>query len=198
MIDRHGRLSRIAGAKLDLGCGPHKRGSEYVGVDVLGFDGVDIVGDAYEVLQAIPDGVLEEIYSSHFFEHVPDVERLLLESLRVLRPGGRLVVVVPHFSNPYFYSDLTHRQFFGLYSFSYLTRDGPFRREVPTYGRELPLRLKAVRLVFKSARPFYARYAFKRVLGLLVNLSRWSQEFYEENLCYVFPCYEIRFDLVRV
>jgi SAM-dependent methyltransferase len=188
----------MAGAKLDLGCGAHKRSPEHVGVDVLDLACVDIVGDAYEVLEAIPDGVLEEIYSSHFFEHVSNVERLLSESVRVLRSGGRLVVVVPHFSNPYFYSDLTHRHSFGLYSFSYFSRYGYFRRQVPAYDRDMPLRVTGVRLVFKSPRPFYGRYAGKRALGRVVNLSRWTQEFYEENLCFLLPCYEVQFDLVRL
>src|SRR6185312_2948084 len=39
----------------------------------------------------------------------------------VLEPGGEFRAVVPHFSNLHFYSDPTHRTFFGLYTFSYLS-----------------------------------------------------------------------------
>jgi ubiquinone/menaquinone biosynthesis C-methylase UbiE len=195
--DRNDALARVAGGKLDLGCGSRKRGPEYIGVDRLDAPGVDIVGEVGEVLAAIPDGVVDEIVSAHFLEHVADVDRLLSEMLRVVRPGGRIVVEVPHFSNPYYFSDLTHRNFFGLYSFAYYTNQVHFKRQVPTYGRELPFRLDSVRLVFKSPRPFYVRYAIKRLIGLAVNLSRATQEFYEENLCYLLPCYELRYVLVH-
>jgi hypothetical protein len=53
-------------------------------------------------------------------------------------------------------------------------------------------------LIFKSTRPFYARYALKRVFGLIFNSNRYLQELYEENLCYLFPCYEIRYVMQKV
>ena len=31
----------------------------------------------------------------------------------------------------------------------------------------------------------------KRSFGLLLNASRWGVEFYEENLCWLLPCYEV-------
>jgi ubiquinone/menaquinone biosynthesis C-methylase UbiE len=166
-------------------------------VDLIPHEGVDIVGDVFEVLAGVPDGAIDEVFSSHFLEHVEDVELLLRQIVRVLRPGGRLELVVPHFSNPYFYSDLTHRHHFGLYSLAYLMETTMFSRAVPSYGDRLPLALEDVRLVFKSPRPFYGRYAIKRAIGALVNLSRWTQEVYEENFAWMAPCYEIRYELVR-
>lgn len=188
----------FAGAKLDIGCGARKRGPEYLGVDRRALAGVDLVGEVADVLAAVPDGVIAEIYCSHFLEHVDNLEAILAEMCRVLRRGGRLEIVVPHFSNPYFASDPTHRRPFGLYTFSYLVADAPFRRRVPCYEEALPLRLASVALGFKSTAPFYVRHAFKRAVGLLVNLSRWTREFYEENLVYLVPCYELRFSLVRL
>lgn len=193
-------LSQIdfAGAKLDVGCGARKRGPDYIGIDRRALPGVDLVGDVADVLPAIPAGVVGEIWCSHFLEHVDDLEGVLAEMCRVLRRGGRLEIVVPHFSNPYFASDPTHRRPFGLYTFAYLVADAPFRRQVPCYGEPLPLRLERAGLGFKSTPPFYVRHALKRAVGLLVNLSRWTGEFYEENLVYLVPCYELRFSLVRL
>ncbi|MGI8845756.1 MAG: class I SAM-dependent methyltransferase [Thermoleophilaceae bacterium] len=185
-------------AKLDIGCGARKRGPDYVGVDRLDLPGVDVVGDILDVLATIPDGVVDEIYCSHFLEHIDDLGGMLAEMCRVLRRAGHLEVVVPHFSNPYFASDPTHRRAFGLYTFSYLTADAPLRRQVPQYGDSLPLRLERVILGFKSTPPFYGRHAFKRTVGAFVNLMRWTREFYEENLVYLVPCYELRFSLVRL
>ena len=115
----------------------------------------------------------------------------------MLRPGGLLHAVVPHFSNPYDYSDYTHRQAFGLYSFSYLADETMFRRRVPRYQVEYGLELVDVRLRFKAAPPFYVRYALRRALGAVVNSTRWTQEWYEAGWTGWFPCYEIDFTVVR-
>lgn len=196
--DKTRALHTIRGRKLDIGCGPRKRAADYVGVDLIDYPCVDLVGDAREVLSQIPDGALSGVYTSHFLEHVDDLPEILNEIARTLSRGSMLEVVVPHFSNPYFASDPTHRTAFGLYTFSYLARDALHTRTVPAYVRNDALKLQSVALGFKSPRPFYVRYAFKRAVGLLVNLSSWTREFYEENLCYLVPCYELRFVLVRV
>ena len=123
---------------------------------------------------------------------------LLQELERVVQVGGTLRVVVPHFSNPYFYSDYTHKQFFGLYSLSYLCHDDVLRRKVPAYRKRFAFSLRHVRLRFKSDRVFPVRRAIKHTCGLLFNLSTWWKEFYEENLCYLFPCYEVEYQLERI
>lgn len=196
--DRAGVLNKVEGRKLDIGCGPRKIDADHIGVDLIDYPGVDVVGDISEVLSQIPDSALSGVYSSHFFEHTDNVVGLIGDVARTLRAGAVLELVVPHFSNPYFFSDPTHKTAFGLYSCSYLANDAIFRRQVPSYVRDPRFTLRSVRLCFKSPPPFYGRYAFKRSFELLVNVSRWSQEFYEENLCYLIPCYEIRYRLVRV
>jgi SAM-dependent methyltransferase len=181
--------------RLELGCGTTKRDPAAVGVDLVAGAGVDLVADAYSVLEQLPNESVDAIHSEHFLEHIPDLERLVREAARVLVPGGTFTAHVPHFSSPYFYSDPTHRTFFGLYTFGYFTSGSPLRRSVPNYSEPLPFTQLRPILVFKSPRPFYARYAFKRLVGLLVNASRWSSEFWEENLCWAMPCYEIVYEL---
>jgi SAM-dependent methyltransferase len=198
--DKRDILARMPGTGdfvLELGCGNRKRISNSIGIDMLDYDAVDIVGDAVEILSRFPDRSVKEVYSHHFFEHVANVPVLMDELERVMVPGGKLKITVPHFSNPYFFSDLTHKTPFGLYSFSYFAQDELFRRRVPTYKRGLAFELTAVDLIFKSARVFVGRYAVKRLVGYFFNMNRWTKEFYEENLCYLFPCYEIRYELVR-
>ena len=182
--------------RLELGCGRAKRHPGAVGVDLLDDPAVDVVGDALEVLRSLPDGSVSEIYSEHFMEHLDDPLTLLREGARVLESGGCFRAVVPHFSSPVFYSDPTHRAYFGLYTFSYWVRSNLFRRGVPDYGG-LPMALQSARHNFKSSRPFYVRHAIKKVLSSWVNLSGWTQEFYEENLCWILPCYEVDFVLRR-
>lgn len=198
IADKRGLLERPQGAKLDLGCGSRKVSAEYIGIDLLDSPQVDVVADVRDVLRALPPGCLSRVYSSHFLEHIDDVSDILRQLERTIAIGGELEVIVPHFSNPYFYSDPTHTSTFGLYSFGYYLKDTPLRRRVPNYGNELSFCLTGVSLGFKSSPPFYARHAAKRLFGALVNATRWGKEVYEENLCYLFPCYEVRFLLVRV
>ena len=126
---------------LELGCGGTKRRDDAVGVDLLDLPGVDVVGDALEVLRSLADGSVQAIHSEHFLEHVPDAEAVVSEAARVLESGGTFHAVVPHFSNPHFYSDPTHRTFFGLYTFSYWVRSVPWRRLTPQYDDAAPFTL---------------------------------------------------------
>lgn len=200
VVDKTGALKRAAqspGVTLELGCGERKRRADAIGIDHRDLPGVDLVGDVFDALADLPDGCAAEVTSSHFVEHVPELPRLLQELARVLQPGGRLEIVVPHFSNAYFYSDYTHRQPFGLYSLSYLARDPIHRRRVPHYEAPAPLTLREAELVFRSPKAFPVRRLLRRPLNWLVNASTWSREAYEENLCWLLPCYEIRFELTR-
>jgi ubiquinone/menaquinone biosynthesis C-methylase UbiE len=191
-------LSKHSPLTLEVGCGPRKRYPRSIGIDAIDYDGVDIVGDAMEALRAIPAGSADLVTSSHFLEHVPDVGALLDEMVRVVRDGGQVEVIVPHFAHPYFSSDPTHEHRFGLYTFSYLTIDNLFRRRVPAYIRRSNVQLIKVDLVFKSTPPFYVRHGIKRILGWFFNSCRYLQELYEENFCYLFPCYEIRYVMLKV
>ena len=158
---------------------------------------MDIVGDIGEVLSQLPAGSISKVSAFHALEHLVDFSGVLQRIEAVLKVGGVVEIVVPHFSNPYFYSDHTHKQFFGLYTFSYLAEDTIFKRRVPNYGRLGSLRIKSVSLDFKSSPPFYIRHALKRLFGLIVNSCRAAKELYEEVACWLVPCYEIRFVLER-
>jgi SAM-dependent methyltransferase len=198
IVDKVGALGKASGLRLDLGCGLTKRGPEYVGVDELEDSAADVVGDVIEVLKALPDESAAEVYTSHLLEHVDDLPELMRQVERVLEPGGRLTVVVPHFSNAYYYSDPTHRRPFGLYTLSYFAEDPILKRRVPTYGHTPRLRLERADLNFRSSVEFRRRYRVKAALGRLVNRSTWLKEFYEENLTALFPCYELEFELIKV
>ena len=198
--DKHGRLERLADGRpvvLELGCGPRKRHEAAIGIDALDYESVDVVGDVFDVLARVPDGVVDAVHSSHFVEHLEDPGRLIAELRRVLKVGGIVTTVAPHFSNPYYYSDYTHRRAFGLYSFSYLADDAIFRRRVPRYAGDTGFELVSVHLGFKAPPPFYLRYALRRILEVVVNLSAYTQEAYEAGWCYWFPCYEVEYVIVR-
>lgn len=183
--------------KIELGCGNRKRIPGSIGIDQLSLPAVDIVGDALAILKQFPDKSASGIYSWHFFEHAPNPEGLLEEISRVLVDEGELEITVPHFSNPYFYSDPTHLKPWGLYTLSYWVTDTIHARKTPHYRTPLPLRLLSAKLNFKTDRRFLIRSALKHALGKLVTLTRSFTEIYEDSLCWIFPCYEITYKLVR-
>jgi SAM-dependent methyltransferase len=199
--DKRGRLASLRSgggrAVLEFGCGSRRAIPEAITVDALDYEAVDVVGDVFAVLAGVPDGSVDEVFSSHFVEHLSDLARLVSEVARVLKPGGTMRTVAPHFSNPYYYSDYTHRTPFGLYTFSYLSDDHLLRRKVPRYVGDTGFELVRVRLLFKAPRPFYVRYALRRLLQVIVNATTWTQEIYELGWCYWFPCYEVEYVLTR-
>jgi SAM-dependent methyltransferase len=92
------------GRVLDLGCGVGHSfhllaPRETVGLDV---DPEALAGQARETVVAdmralpFPDGSFESVLAVHSIEHVPDPERVLAESARVLEPSGVAVFVTPN------------------------------------------------------------------------------------------------------
>ncbi|MFL6696769.1 MAG: class I SAM-dependent methyltransferase [Vitreoscilla sp.] len=172
---------------LELGCGPNKTPGR-IGIDLLDMPGVDIVADIDEGLGFLPDSSVDAIYSESFFEHVGDLQRLMAEVVRVLKPDGYNWMFVPHFSNPYYYSDYTHKSFFGLYTLRYFCApEHQLQRKVPAFYSSVRIRVVSQRLIFSSN--FRGIRFLKKVFQKLINSSPWWQEFYEENLCYFIPCY---------
>lgn len=194
-IDLNQVLSGDEPVVLELGCGKKKRQGA-IGIDRIDLPEVDIVADVEEGLDFLPDGCVDEIYARSFFEHVENFEGLMSEIVRVLKKGGKVFVFVPHFSNPYYYSDPTHKRFFGLYSFYYFVDSRyQLKRKVPNYYFDTKIRIVSLKLVFDS--PFFFGRIIKKILGAIFNLSRSFQEWYEENLCYIFPCYGIEIVFTR-
>lgn len=201
MIDRNDTIKSLKTNKLtikiELGVGERKRHNNAIGIDILDYDGVDIVGDVFDILRELPDCCVEQVWSYHFIEHIDDLDGLLEELHRVCTKGAKIDFVAPHFSNPFFYSDPTHKRSFGLYTMSYYSEDLLFARNVPKYYKDLNFLLAGVRLIFKSTRPRYIRHAIKKPFQYFFNINNWFKEFYEEIFCYVIPCYEVHYTLIN-
>jgi SAM-dependent methyltransferase len=94
--------------KLDLGCGPNPRPG-FEGVDALDF-GQPI---KHDLRKAWPwkDGTVDEVHCSHFLEHLTGAERVHFfnELHRVMIPGGKASIIVPHWSSERAYGDPTHQ-----------------------------------------------------------------------------------------
>ncbi len=92
---------------LDLGCGERKK-QGFIGIDTLSAKGVDIVCDISKGLPC-EDNIVDYIYSSFFFEHLPDVISLFKELYRVSKPNAIIEFKVPHYQSFTQYKDPTHQ-----------------------------------------------------------------------------------------
>lgn len=91
----------LQGKCLDIGCGTEKVWPGLIGIDSC-FDyggqrppAVDIVGQGDD-LSMFADKSCDGVFSSHFLEHVVDYKACLKEWWRVIKPGGYLVLYLPH------------------------------------------------------------------------------------------------------
>jgi ubiquinone/menaquinone biosynthesis C-methylase UbiE len=170
---------------VDIGCGPNKvKGA--IGVDRLALPGVDIVCDFEVSPLPFGDSSVDEIHTRHVLEHVRDLERLLREFSRVLKPSGKLHVTVPHFSCSLAYSDPTHVRFFGLYTFDYFSRAKDRRWDVPSYTSDIWFTIKSKRFNFRNL----------SALGSIADrIFNRCQYIYESKLCWLIPCFELHYEL---
>jgi len=194
-IDIDGLIGSGRRIVVDLGCGAKKK-VDRIGIDAVDLPGVDIVADLERGLTCFPDRSVDEIHCRSVLEHIHDLEGLLREMLRVLKDDGRVYVFVPHFSNPYFYSDPTHVRFFGLYTFYYFVDpQRQLKRKVPCYYTDLRIRILSQKLVFRSA--FRWLNPLRKVFGRVINAHPRFQEFYEENWSRWVPCHGIEIVFAR-
>jgi SAM-dependent methyltransferase len=179
--------------RLNLGCGQRPRPGFY-GVDHLDLPGVDIVADLNRPFTQLPDDSVSEIYTRHTLEHVPQLLPLMAELHRITRADGRIEIIVPHFSNPFGYSDPTHVRFFGLYSFFYFADevDQPSRK-VPAFyvPQRFIVESISVSLVKGGLLKRFVTPLVKRLVNRGISLLDW----YERSLCRSFPAESMHYVL---
>lgn len=116
----NGMLPKEGPKRLDIGCGKNKK-EGFIGMDIIAFDGVDIIMNAGKSRWPYKDGTVDEVHASHFVEHLEPMERARFanEVHRVLKNpeydnAGKLVrgfatIITPHWASQRAYGDLTHK-----------------------------------------------------------------------------------------
>lgn len=115
--------------KIDLACGQNKQPG-HIGVDIAG--DCDIKHDLFNNFPyPFEDNYADEIFSSHFIEHIPmeyinGKDKLLAffdEVYRILKPGGVANIIFPNAMNTRAFQDPTHRRFIPAQTAFYLDKN---------------------------------------------------------------------------
>jgi predicted SAM-dependent methyltransferase len=154
-LRRARRLRLPPHPRLQLGSGRQPKPG-WINVDLYASEGTELALDLREDLP-FPDNSIELIYTEHLFEHLDyprDARHLLCEALRVLQPGGKFSVVVPHFG------DLLH---------AYARKDWAFFGAVPLHMAEgQPTLMHHVNYWFRQ--DGHHRYAYdEETLGQIMS-----------------------------
>ncbi len=176
--------------KLDIGCGvlndSKKRrytrylGSydpaEYIGVDKIHVPGVDVVCDINKGLP-FRDETIDEIICIHVLEHVPDLELVMKEFHRVLKPAGILRIWVPHCFSPIAFGDSTHCRFFTYETFIQFDKR---HRASYYYQFHFDFIMSKLQILRRGYKPNF----FDKILEGLINLKQRKGERFLKVLPY--------------
>ena len=173
---------------LDVGCGVNKHKGA-IGLDNNPRTGADVIHDLGVTPYPFPDDEFDLIVSNHVVEHVPDVMAFVTELYRITKPGGTIRLLTPHYTNPDWATDPTHRNHFNSFSFNTFMPE----RQVFSFYTEV---------ILKPVKTYVSLANLWRGLGIefLVNLDqksekyRFTRKFWEYYLSNIFRGKELRFE----
>lgn len=94
--------------KYDLACGQNKQDG-FIGVDQEKINGVDIVHDLVNDRPwPIASDSADELFCSHFVEHLYDLCGFMDECYRILKDGGTMTLIHPYYTSVRAWQDPTH------------------------------------------------------------------------------------------
>ncbi|MBK9169429.1 MAG: class I SAM-dependent methyltransferase [Bryobacterales bacterium] len=171
---------------LDVGCGV-KTYPGAVGVDRNPDVRPDVLWDLDSFPYPFEESSFDSVRAIHVIEHLGDVIKAMEEFHRLLRPGGRLRIETPHYTDFSSFCDPTHRWHLTSFSFRYFGEDhAGFGYYSRCRFREVSVRVKLL--------------ALWKWLGfeLLVNRFPRFRRFWEHYLCFVVRGKVLEFDFEAI
>src|SRR5579863_3567563 len=114
------RVSRMR--ILDVGCGINKKPGA-IGLDRNPSSRADVLADLDRFPYPFRDSAFDGLQAIHVIEHVSDVIRAMEEFHRIVRPGGEVLIVTPHYTDFSSFCDPTHRWHLNSFSLRYFGED---------------------------------------------------------------------------
>src|SRR2546427_4742792 len=143
-----------------------------IGIDRNPACRADVLCDLDHIPYPFADSSFDQLRAIHVIEHVSDVVRSMEEFHRLVRPGGRVRIETPHYTDFSSFCDPTHRWHLNSFSFRYFgDRNGGFGYYTRARMRERQVHVKMPRLW--------------RWLGfeVFINGSMTFRRFWEHYLC---------------
>lgn len=140
---------------------------DYIAVDRVKLPGVDI---ACDITKGLPfkSETISEIICVHILEHIRNLESIMREFHRILKPGGVLKICVPHCFSPSAFGDSTHVRFFTFETFL------QFDKTHPLYYYDF--HFKFVRSRMQVSRRWYKPNILDKILEKIINRRQRSGE----------------------
>ena len=133
-----------------------------------------IVGDCTDLTE-LDAAAFDVVFASNLLEHLerPQCDRLLAEAVRVLRPGGRLILLQPNFrlQPGRYFDDYTHVSIFTDQSVSDYLAAGGWQVE-HVAARFLPLSMRSRGSSMAFLVPWYLRSPVKPLAGQMLVVAR--------------------------
>ena len=173
---------------LDVGCGANKTAGA-IGLDNNPRTAADVIHDLGDIPYPFADNEFDLVVSNHVVEHVPDVMAFIGELHRVTRHRGRIKLITPHYTNPDWPNDPTHRNHINSYTFNTFIAG----REVFDFYTDIQLR---------PVSTYVSLLSLWKYLGIefLVNMDqkangfRFLRKFWEQYLSYIIRGKELWFE----
>jgi SAM-dependent methyltransferase len=158
---------------LDVGCGINKKAGA-IGIDRNAASRADVLCDLDRFPYPFRDSSFDALQAVHVIEHVSDVIRSMEEFHRLVRDGGEVFIVTPHYTDFSSFCDPTHRWHLNSFSLRYFGEDNA------GYGYYSNVKFEEISTRVKLL-------ALWRWLGfeLLVNAFPRYRRFWEHYLCFV-------------
>lgn len=93
--------------KLNLGCGVNKK-EGYINLDWNESGNPDVVYDLNKTPYPFNGNEFDIIEASHIIEHLDKPFDVMKELHRILKPNGKLIIKVPHFSRGFTHAEHSH------------------------------------------------------------------------------------------
>lgn len=129
--------------KINLGAGSEPTDG-WVNVDWIKQPGIDVIHNLIDFPWPFADGVADEIKAIDVLEHMPPFTKsggstpikFVEECHRILTPGGKLTIQVPHYQSPNLWIDPTHVRGYDPKSMDYFDPETDLGRAYGYYSKK--------------------------------------------------------------
>ena len=144
----------------------------------------DIIADLNQYPYPFKDNSFDEIIAKMILEHLDDFPKPMKEMYRILKPGGKIIITVPHSNSPGVWLDPMHkRPGFCYNTFNYFEPD-----HAASYSYDFQFWVVKKKIVFGMRQPW------NWIISFIANKC---STLYECTFLKMFPCIELYVELQK-